>query len=183
MKAIKIREFGSGTGLTNGPERQAAINNGDKFYFPPKPCRNGHLSKRYTAGAVCHECAQTRLYKNPSDVISAGTNERSIKTLVYVVEAGMYVKIGIAENIATRFQVLRTHCPIPARLAYTTISMARPHAKKIEERCHFNFKDSHSHGEWFEVGTDDVINFIKTMEPMRNEVAEVDPRQIGLAID
>lgn len=39
--------------LSSRAEAQAA---GDKFYCTGKPCRHGHLSKRYTQNAFCHAC-------------------------------------------------------------------------------------------------------------------------------
>lgn len=39
------------------PERQAAKAAGERFYDTGKPCKNGHLSKRYTGTGVCATCA------------------------------------------------------------------------------------------------------------------------------
>ncbi len=41
------------------PEREAAKVAGERFYHTGKPCRNGHLSKRYTGTGVCAVCATT----------------------------------------------------------------------------------------------------------------------------
>lgn len=41
------------------PERIAAKEAGERFYFTGKPCRNGHVSKRYTANGLCQICAIT----------------------------------------------------------------------------------------------------------------------------
>ena len=39
------------------PEREAAKAAGKRFYETGKPCRNGHISKRYTANGLCTVCA------------------------------------------------------------------------------------------------------------------------------
>jgi len=39
------------------PEREAARAAGERFYFTGKPCRNGHIVKRYTANGLCSTCA------------------------------------------------------------------------------------------------------------------------------
>jgi 5-methylcytosine-specific restriction endonuclease McrA len=41
------------------PERETAKAAGERFYFTGKPCKNGHLSKRYTGTGVCAKCATT----------------------------------------------------------------------------------------------------------------------------
>lgn len=37
-------------------ERGMAKVSGDKFYFTGKPCKHGHVSKRYTGKGTCCEC-------------------------------------------------------------------------------------------------------------------------------
>lgn len=41
------------------PERQHALDNKEEFYFTGKPCKQGHISKRYTKGSICYECSIT----------------------------------------------------------------------------------------------------------------------------
>ena len=36
---------------------------GDKMYDNKKPCKNGHLSPRYTSNAACLECLKERKAK------------------------------------------------------------------------------------------------------------------------
>lgn len=38
--------------------RKEAVSIGLKFYFTGKPCKNGHISKRYTAKSYCLECSR-----------------------------------------------------------------------------------------------------------------------------
>lgn len=37
-------------------ERAEAISLGLMYYYTGKPCKNGHLSKRYTSNCICYEC-------------------------------------------------------------------------------------------------------------------------------
>jgi len=39
------------------PERETAKLAGERFYSTGKPCKNGHLSKRYTGTGICATCA------------------------------------------------------------------------------------------------------------------------------
>jgi len=36
--------------------RKEALEKGLKYYFTGKPCKHGHIDKRYTLNAVCQEC-------------------------------------------------------------------------------------------------------------------------------
>lgn len=37
---------------------------GEEYYFTGVPCKNGHLSKRYTINSDCMECAKERNKQN-----------------------------------------------------------------------------------------------------------------------
>ncbi len=41
------------------PERKAAIEANEEFYFTGKVCKHGHIAKRYTIGSRCYECTLT----------------------------------------------------------------------------------------------------------------------------
>lgn len=41
------------------PERAAAHAAGERYYFTGKPCKSGHVAKRYTQTGVCSICATT----------------------------------------------------------------------------------------------------------------------------
>jgi hypothetical protein len=40
--------------------RAQALAAGQRTYFTGKPCKNGHISTRYTATSLCHGCANMR---------------------------------------------------------------------------------------------------------------------------
>ena len=86
----------------------------------------------------------------------------SVLTVVYVIKAGDFVKIGIAENVVTRLIVFRTHCPLEIELLFCSTSRPRPEAREIEICCHNHFSQHNVHGEWFKVNVEAVIEFIQT---------------------
>ncbi len=46
------------------PEREAARAAGERFYHTGKPCRNGHVGKRYTGSGICAACAVINTLKS-----------------------------------------------------------------------------------------------------------------------
>lgn len=167
----------SKTGLTNSLEREIALWLGHRFYMVTKPCRNGHVSKRYTVGGGCYECAQMR-YTERAPLLSEA--QQSIPTSVYVIEAGEFIKVGIAEDVESRLQVLRTHCPLPARIVFSTEPMPRPEAKRIEAWCEFKLADKAVHGEWFKCSAALAIDAIGLMPSIEVEANE--PVQLQLVV-
>ena len=75
-------------------------------------------------------------------------------------QAGEFIKVGLAENIIARLQVLRTHCPIDVRVAYCSKPLPRNEARKIEHACHLFLIEKHVRGEWFVADASIAINFI-----------------------
>lgn len=43
--------------------RAQALREGETFFFTGVPCKHGHIDKRYTTSAQCHECNRLR-YEN-----------------------------------------------------------------------------------------------------------------------
>jgi hypothetical protein len=85
----------------------------------------------------------------------------SVRTCVYVIEAGGRVKIGIAENLKTRLQVFRVHSPFPVSLLFSSETMPRSAARLVEKQMHKKFMSSKSHGEWFAVSAPEVVAAVK----------------------
>ena len=42
--------------MSRAAERAKAKSLGERFYFTGKPCKHGHISKRYTDKGTCCEC-------------------------------------------------------------------------------------------------------------------------------
>ena len=61
------------------PEREAAKAAGERFYVTGKPCKNGHMVKRYTANGLCSACAikntlksQAKAPEHPARIAARG---------------------------------------------------------------------------------------------------------------
>ena len=93
----------------------------------------------------------------------------SLLFVVYVIKAGEYVKVGIAEDVLKRLQVFRTHCPMPVSLAYCSKAILRPEARKIELECHGHLLLSHVHGEWFKVDASIAVSFLASVIDRKDE--------------
>ena len=50
----------------NLTSRKEAVEKGLKFYFTGKPCKHGHVSKRYTAKSYCVECSRLSALESQS---------------------------------------------------------------------------------------------------------------------
>lgn len=92
------------------------------------------------------------------------SNKRDgLSLVVYVIQAGEYVKVGIAENLAARLSVFKCHNPIPVSVAYCSNPMFRPEARKIEVGCHSLMGESRANGEWFKVAPEVAVGHLKSL--------------------
>lgn len=68
--------------------------------------------------------------------------------MLYLIQAGNRIKIGIAANPHSRFRVISNASPEKCRLALTVATM---NDKEAEAVLHRYFKDHRVNGEWFEI--------------------------------
>lgn len=61
IKCTSYVPTGKKVGGSPLPERIAAINADEEFYVTGKPCKHGHISKRYVKNSLCFECTKTVL--------------------------------------------------------------------------------------------------------------------------
>lgn len=75
------------------------------------------------------------------------------------------VKIGVANSPEERCVSLQTGSPIQLEIygSWLVPESVSVNARIIEARCHSQFADKHSHGEWFFVSLCDVMYFIKQL--------------------
>lgn len=59
VNCLAFKPTGKSRGKPN-PQRLEAIQNNEPFYLTGKPCKRGHISKRYTKTAACFECKDFR---------------------------------------------------------------------------------------------------------------------------
>lgn len=69
------------------PERTAAKLAGERFYWTGKPCRNGHVTKRYTSTGLCSACSiknvlayQKRAPEHPARIVAREAGEITYST-------------------------------------------------------------------------------------------------------
>jgi hypothetical protein len=150
--------------------------------MPPKPCRSGHVSKRYSNSGICWECARLKAAGETMSALTQEETQRSIPTVVYVIRAGEFVKVGIAEDVSTRLQVLRTHCPIPASLVYATMPIPRRDARKIEALCAIALAGRATQGEWYRCDAEDAIAVIRESYDDVDRAVDPHPDAVQLSL-
>lgn len=83
---------------------------------------------------------------------------------IYVIEAAVNgqtkVKIGYAQNIASRLHAIRCGSPVPVRLAYGCVLNTKT-VRAVELAVHALCDPYWSHGEWFNITADQAIDFIR----------------------
>lgn len=91
-KKLEYKPTGKKAGNSNLPERIAAIEAKEEFYFTGKVCKHGHVSKRYTSNSVCYECSLT-VFKE-----KRRGKERQYSISKYGITPDQYDKMLIAQN-------------------------------------------------------------------------------------
>jgi len=74
------------------PERKIAIDKNEEFYFTGKPCKQGHISKRYVKGSICYECSLT-VFKERRKV-----KERQYSLAKYGITTEQYDAMFLTQN-------------------------------------------------------------------------------------
>lgn len=97
-------------------------------------------------------------YKKLCDDIDIAND---IKTKVYVISDGEYVKIGITKNIKERMNGINTNNP---RKLTLIACQEYDNAYEIEQSLHEKFKDKQIMGEWFDML--DEVREIKTVDEL-----------------
>jgi hypothetical protein len=82
--------------------------------------------------------------------------------LVYVAQAGDYVKIGVTNSPDERIKAIQTACPLEVKLLWTNQwDECNDHRCcdpiVIERELHRSLRDFRVRGEWFEVDIDQVM--------------------------
>lgn len=68
VECRKFKPTGGKVGGKPNPNRLIALQNGDEFYHSNKPCKQGHIGKRFTKTSLCVECKDyRRLRRNPKN--------------------------------------------------------------------------------------------------------------------
>jgi hypothetical protein len=146
------------------PARDIARTRGERFYIPEVPCRNGHLSKRYTIGGAWVECQRQHQASYKTGALLGAFSEEeianSVQTSVYVISAGEYVKVGIAEDVGKRLATIQSQCPLLLSVAGVFGPMPRLEARRIEQQCFRLMFGRHERGEWYRCSAHEILSII-----------------------
>lgn len=74
-------------------------------------------------------------------------------SLIYLIKAGDYTKIGIASDIDKRVRQLQTGNPLPLEVIFTCNV---DNAKDIESKLHIKYYKVRMVGEWFKLSDADI---------------------------
>lgn len=82
------------------------------------------------------------------------------KTLVYFIESGQHIKIGLTTDVNKRLNTLQTGSPHPLRVVDTIEFENKKMAQLFERAFHDSFHSKRAEGEWFYITDLDVYNLI-----------------------
>jgi len=102
-----------------------------------------------------------RVYRtDPGKLAKKEQDKRLSKPCVYILESadipGVY-KIGMAKNLKHRLDAYSTHNPNKPTLVHVFYT---ENAKWLEDELHRQFSGKRTHGEWFRLNDEDVIDAI-----------------------
>lgn len=82
------------------------------------------------------------------------TQPRHIEQLVYFIEGGNSIKIGVAEYPQNRLRILQNSSPLALKILKTCNG-----GREEERKLHARFAHLRQHGEWFKK-SDELMDFI-----------------------
>ncbi|MCH8837633.1 MAG: GIY-YIG nuclease family protein [Candidatus Marinimicrobia bacterium] len=74
-----------------------------------------------------------------------------------------FIKIGIAKDICTRLSELQVGNPFPVFYVWSSRSLHREDAHKIEKMLHHQFAHSRERGEWFKMNPEGAIKIAERL--------------------
>lgn len=107
------------------------------------------------------------------------------KSVLYVVKANRYYKVGISLDFASRMETIQTYNPLRVRLvAFEYIPTRR--RIQIEKAVHARLAEYRIHGEWFDASPvmikqviREVIASAKAEEPWHLKSGHCDKEAVG----
>jgi len=65
--------------------RLQAAQEGETFFYTGKPCRHGHVSKRYTSSGACFECMELKA-KELREMRQLGKQKKSRQQVIAIAQ-------------------------------------------------------------------------------------------------
>ncbi len=89
--------------------RTIAKQKNEKYYFTGKPCKNGHVAKRFTHNSTCYECVQKASNKCYHKTRTS-PEKRKQQILTKIKQRAL--REGVEFNLTVDNIFWPTHCPI-----------------------------------------------------------------------
>jgi predicted GIY-YIG superfamily endonuclease len=99
----------------------------------------------------------------------ANRNRKSGNIAIYMIHAPLVnkVKIGATRNISIRLEQLLSQSPIPLCMIYYKKFNTRKQAVQVEKELHTMLSKKASHGEWFDLSENDIINVRSVLKSIK----------------
>ena len=120
-----------------------------------KHCGTSEL--KHMAFGLCYNCYLNEYRQKRRDK----KKEKSLP-LVYVIQAGNYIKIGTSSTAVLEDRIALLQCgnPLKLKIIVTKIVPAKKDGLRLEKELHIKFEDERANGEWFLLDRED-IEYIK----------------------
>jgi hypothetical protein len=93
------------------------------------------------------------------------------ESMLYVIKAGPYVKIGRSKNLRRRIVEIQTHCPLKCEVIFCSkTGLDNWWERHLERELHKRFAKFWERGEWFNA---DVETVIKMAELFHESVSKM----------
>lgn len=95
------------------------------------------------------------------------------KMCVYFITDGVYVKIGIADNLKHRLSGLQTSNPRKLEVLCIIPCKSRQEMQKYEIKLHKRFSERQALGEWFYINRKDIMTVKEELNVEMYRVIEI----------
>lgn len=109
--------------------RKQAVCDGDNKYFTGKPCKNGHLTFRYTQSGACYDCIR-------GDTVSTAAIARNAR-LTEAADAANLKRLIKEQLVQARFRLLDADRDAFAAIAWATAMMRYPMLTQSDVDTHY----------------------------------------------
>jgi T5orf172 domain. len=101
------------------------------------------------------------MFQPPTVTLKTTTSAEPTSHVVYFIQAGERIKIGISSRITKRLTALRTSSPVRLLVLGVIYAPCRASSRAIERELHKGFSWLSARGEWF-ADSPHLRNFIAT---------------------
>lgn len=144
-----------------GPDTPLRMDHAAKFFFPDGSMTKKTLMREFAAGRLAIYRIAGKIFTTQADIQEMQRRRdlelKAIPSVVYFIQSGEYLKIGISTNVTRRLAQLRQRMPHPAIVLHTT-----PGGTREERALHRRFRALHHTGEWFRY-EGELVEFVESL--------------------